>query len=72
MNGLHNDLYNVYNYMKTSKDRWDDLQNKYMMEDARLKKFIVTKFLHFKMVDNFFCYSSLEIAMIINDLLTED
>lgn len=54
MNGLHNDLYNVYNYMKTSKDLWDALQNKYMMEDARLKKFIVTKFLHFKMVDNFF------------------
>ncbi|KAH0656240.1 hypothetical protein KY285_031122 [Solanum tuberosum] len=55
LNVLHDDLYNVYSNMKTSKDLWDALEKKYKTEDVGLKKFTVAKFLDFKMVDNKCC-----------------
>ena len=51
LNGLENTLYNVYSPLKTAKELWDSLDKKYKTEDAVLKKFIVGKFLDFKMVD---------------------
>ena len=51
-NGLENTLYNVYSPLKTTKELWDSLDKKYKTEDAGLKKFIVGKFLDFKMVDS--------------------
>ena len=50
LNGLENTLYNVYSLLKTAKELWDSLDKKYKTEDAGLKKFIVGKFLDFKMV----------------------
>ena len=52
LNGLENTLYNVYSSLKTAKELWDSLDKKYKIEDAGLKKFIVGKFLDFKMVDS--------------------
>ena len=52
LNGLENTLYNVYSPLKTAKELWDSLDKKYKTEDAGLKKFIVGKFLDFKMVDS--------------------
>ena len=52
LNGLENTLYNVYSPMKTAKELWDSLDKKYKIEDVGLKKFIVGKFLDFKMVDS--------------------
>ena len=52
LNGLENTLYNVYSPLKTDKELWDSLDKKYKTEDAGPKKFIVGKFLDFKMVDS--------------------
>ena len=51
LNGLENTLYNVYSPLKTAKELWDSLDKKYKTEYVGLKKFIVDKFLNFKMVD---------------------
>ncbi|XP_073153970.1 uncharacterized protein [Henckelia pumila] len=51
LNGLDNTLYNVYSQDKASKDLWKSLEKKYRTEDAGMKKFIVGKFLNYKMID---------------------
>ncbi|KAL2542570.1 zinc knuckle (CCHC-type) family protein [Abeliophyllum distichum] len=52
MNGLTYSLYNVYSTMKTAKELWESLDQKYKTEDAEAKKFIVGCFLDYKMVDS--------------------
>lgn len=52
LSGVQDDLYNVYNNTKTSKELWNVLKKKYKTEDAGMKKFIIAKFLEFKLVDN--------------------
>ncbi|XP_073024370.1 uncharacterized protein [Primulina eburnea] len=52
LNGLDNALYNVYCQVKTTKELWESLDKKYRSEDADLKKFIVGRFLDFKMIDS--------------------
>ncbi|KAL0322321.1 UNVERIFIED_CONTAM: hypothetical protein Scaly_2528500 [Sesamum calycinum] len=51
LNGLSDTLYNVYSSATTARALWESLEKKYKTEDAGLKKFIVGKFLDFKMVD---------------------
>ncbi|XP_076914229.1 uncharacterized protein LOC143573157 [Bidens hawaiensis] len=51
-NGLADPLYNVYCGIKTAKELWESLDKKYKTEDARTKKFVVARFLDFKMVDS--------------------
>ena len=45
--------------METAKKLWDSLNKKYKTEDAGIKKFIVGKFLDYKMVDSKFVYRDL-------------
>ena len=52
MNGLHDSFYNVYCAIKTAKGLWESLDRKYKTEDIGLKKFVVGRFLFFKMVDS--------------------
>ncbi|XP_070013890.1 uncharacterized protein [Nicotiana sylvestris] len=52
ISGLEDNLYNVYSNMETSKELWIALERKYKTEDAGLKKFVVAKFLDYKMVAN--------------------
>ncbi|KAL2491872.1 zinc knuckle (CCHC-type) family protein [Abeliophyllum distichum] len=52
MNGLADSLYNVYSTMKTAKELWESLDRKYKTEDAGAKKFIIGRFLDYKMVDS--------------------
>ncbi|KAK3018627.1 hypothetical protein RJ639_003496 [Escallonia herrerae] len=52
LNGLDNSLYNVYSPMLNAKVLWESLEKKYKTEDAGSKKFVVGKFLDFKMVDS--------------------
>ena len=52
LNGLVDSLYNVYCVTKTAKELWDSLDKKYKTEDAGAKKFVVARFLEFKMVDS--------------------
>ncbi|XP_070039246.1 uncharacterized protein [Nicotiana tomentosiformis] len=69
---LEDDLYNVYSAMKTSKELWDALEKKYKTEDASLKKFVVAKFLDYKMIDNkTFGTQVQELQLIFHDLIAE-
>ncbi|KAF3683239.1 PP2A regulatory subunit TAP46 [Capsicum annuum] len=52
LSGLQDDLYNVYSETKTSKKLWGELERKYKMEDVGIKKFLVARFLNFKMIDS--------------------
>ena len=52
LNGLDNTLYNVYSPIKTAREMWESLDGKYKTEDARMKKFVVGRFLDYKMVDS--------------------
>ena len=52
MGGLDNTLYNVYQGMASAKILWESLEKKYKTEDAGQKKFIVGRFLDYKMEDS--------------------
>lgn len=49
LNGLDNILYGVYSSKDSAKNLWDSIK-KYKIEDVETKKFIVGKFLYYKMV----------------------
>ncbi|XP_015158667.1 uncharacterized protein [Solanum tuberosum] len=72
LSGLQDDLYNVYSNVKTSKELWDTLEKKYKTEDAGMKKFIVVKFLDYKMIDSKTVVTQVqELQVIIHDLLAK-
>ncbi|TYK02905.1 pol polyprotein [Cucumis melo var. makuwa] len=52
LNGLDYTLYNEYSSVDSAKNLWTSLENKYKTEVAGAKKFIVGKFLDYKMVDS--------------------
>ena len=52
LNGLDNTLYNVYSQIKTTRELWESLDRKYKTEDVGMKKFVVGRFLDYKMVDS--------------------
>ncbi|XP_022147763.1 uncharacterized protein LOC111016620 [Momordica charantia] len=66
-------LYNVYcNAFDTSRQLWEALDKKYKLEDAGTKKFLVGKFLDYKMVDTKLVVNHLEeLQIIISDLQSE-
>ena len=73
LSALEDDLYNVYSAMTTSKELWDALEKKYKTEDACLKKFMVTKFLDYKMSDSKTVGSQVqELQLIFHDLIADD
>ncbi|KAL0431970.1 UNVERIFIED_CONTAM: hypothetical protein Sradi_0823000 [Sesamum radiatum] len=72
LNSLSDTLYNVYSSAKTARALWESLEKKYKTEDAGLKKFIVGKFLKFKMVDSKTVMNQVqEFQMILHDLHAE-
>ncbi|KAK3016694.1 hypothetical protein RJ639_007099 [Escallonia herrerae] len=72
LNGLDNALYNVYSPIVNEKALWESLERKYITEDAGLKKFIVGKFLDFKMVDSKTVISQVqEFQLILHDIHAE-
>ena len=71
LNGLDNTLYNVYCAFNTARELWESLDKKYKTEDARLKKFVVGKFLDYKMLYSKTVISQVqEIQVILHDILT--
>ncbi|XP_073138938.1 uncharacterized protein [Henckelia pumila] len=50
MNGLADSLYNVYSEKKTVRELWESMDRKYKIEDVGAKKFIVGRFLDYKMI----------------------
>ncbi|XP_073120646.1 uncharacterized protein [Henckelia pumila] len=72
LNDLDDTLYSVYSSVKTAKELWDSLKNKYKTEDADINKFVVGKFMDFKMVDSKTVMIQVqEIQIILHDLLAE-
>ncbi|KAL0322506.1 UNVERIFIED_CONTAM: hypothetical protein Sangu_1869900 [Sesamum angustifolium] len=72
LSGLSDTLYNVYSSATTARALWESLEKKYKTEDAGLKKFIVGKFLDFKMVDSKTVMNQVqEFQMILHDLHAE-
>ncbi|KAF3623497.1 putative glucan endo-1,3-beta-glucosidase A-like [Capsicum annuum] len=72
LSGLLDDLYNVYSGTKISKELWGALERKYKTEDAEIKKFLVARFLDFKIIDSKYIVSQVqELQVIIHDLLAE-
>ncbi|KAK3017740.1 hypothetical protein RJ639_003096 [Escallonia herrerae] len=51
LNGMSNTLFDSYHTVKTAKELWNQLERRYITEDATSKRFIVSKFFDYKMVD---------------------
>uniref|UniRef100_A0A2N9G3P9 CCHC-type domain-containing protein n=1 Tax=Fagus sylvatica TaxID=28930 RepID=A0A2N9G3P9_FAGSY len=72
LNGLDNTLYNVYSQIKTARELWDSLDKKYKTEDTGIKKFIVGRFLNYKMLDSKIVISQgQELQLILHEIHAE-
>ncbi|WJZ85230.1 hypothetical protein VitviT2T_004776 [Vitis vinifera] len=72
MNGLADSLYNVYSDKKIAKELWESLDRKYKTEDAGAKKFVVGRFLDYKMVDSKTVVSQVqELQVILHEIHAE-
>ena len=66
LNGLDNTLYCAFN---TASELWESLDKKYKTEDAGLKKFVVGKFLDYKMLDSKTVISQVQdLQVILHDI----
>ncbi|GKF54141.1 hypothetical protein Tco_0161051 [Tanacetum coccineum] len=52
LNGISDALFDVYQNVGSEKELQDQLESKYMVEDASSKKFLVSNFNNYKMVDS--------------------
>jgi len=72
LNGLDDSLYNVYSPITTTKKLWASLDKKYKTEYAGTKKFVVGRFLEYKMVDNKTVISQMqEFQLILHEIEAE-
>ena len=72
LNGLDNTLYNVYCTFNTARELWESLDKKYKTKDAGLKKFVVGKFLDYKMFDSKTLISQVQdLQVILHDIHAE-
>ena len=72
MNGLTDTLYNVYYTKNSTKELWESLDRKYKTKDVGAKKFIMGRFLDFKMVDSKTVVSQVqELQVIIHEIHVE-
>ena len=49
---MSDSLFDIYQNFESAKELWDSLESKYMAEDASSKKFLVSNFLGYKMIDS--------------------
>ncbi|XP_050915288.1 uncharacterized protein LOC127130294 [Lathyrus oleraceus] len=72
LNSLADDLYDYYNNCKTAKQVWEALQKKYDTEEAGAKKYAVSRYLNYKMVDERYVkVQSHEIQKIAHEIITK-
>ena len=72
MIALTDSLYNVYTDKKTTKELLESLDRKYKTEDVGAKKFVVGRFLDYKMVDSKTVVSQVqELQVILHEIHAE-
>ncbi|GJT47957.1 zinc finger, CCHC-type containing protein [Tanacetum coccineum] len=52
LNGMSDPLFDIYQSVKSSKELWDSLEAKYMAKDASSKKFLVSNFTNYRIIDS--------------------
>ncbi|GKD84989.1 hypothetical protein Tco_1356143 [Tanacetum coccineum] len=52
LNGMFNFLFDIYQNIESSKELWHSLEAKYIADDASSKKFLVSNFTNYKMIDS--------------------
>ncbi|XP_073220042.1 uncharacterized protein [Cicer arietinum] len=52
LNGMSDSLFDIYQSSIYAKELWEKLESRYMQEDPTSKKFLVSQFNNYKMVDN--------------------
>lgn len=68
---MNNTLYDVYYKFGTVAEIWNNLIKKYIIENTRVKKYIIGKFLDFKIMEEKFVTSQLDdFQLMVNDLAT--
>ncbi|XP_077253175.1 uncharacterized protein LOC143892437 [Tasmannia lanceolata] len=69
---LSDELYDFYNDSQDSKSLWEALQKKYDTEEAGSKKYVVSKYFRFNMVDEMTVISQThELQKLVHDILAE-
>ncbi|CAJ2638269.1 unnamed protein product [Trifolium pratense] len=72
INGLADDLYDYYRSYNTAKDVWEALTKKYDTEEAGAKRYAVSRYLKYQMVDERSVEAqSHEIQKIAHEIITE-
>ncbi|GKC15438.1 zinc finger, CCHC-type containing protein [Tanacetum coccineum] len=52
LNGMSDPLFDIYQNVESAKELWDSFKSKYMAEDTSSKKFLVSNFNNYKMVNS--------------------
>ncbi|XP_010546470.1 PREDICTED: uncharacterized protein LOC104818550 [Tarenaya hassleriana] len=52
LNGMSDEIFDVYQHIDTAKALWESLEAKYVSDDASSKRFLVSSFNSYKMVDS--------------------
>ncbi|CAJ2648645.1 unnamed protein product [Trifolium pratense] len=72
INGLEDDLYDYYRTYNTANDVWEALSKKYDTEEAGVKKYAVSRYLKYQMVDERSVeVQSHELQKIAHEIITE-
>ncbi|GAU11010.1 hypothetical protein TSUD_113030 [Trifolium subterraneum] len=72
INGLEDDLYDYYRTYETASDVWEALSKKYDTEEAGAKKYAVSRYLKYQMVDERSVeVQSHELQKIAHEIITE-
>ncbi|CAJ2638290.1 unnamed protein product [Trifolium pratense] len=72
INGLEDDLYDYYRTYSTARDVWEALSKKYDTEEAGVKKYAVSRYLKYQMVDERSVeVQSHELQKIAHEIITE-
>ncbi|XP_040373797.1 uncharacterized protein LOC112195949 isoform X1 [Rosa chinensis] len=72
LNALDDSLYDIFSSFKTARELWESLDNKYKTEVACSKKFVIGKFLNYKMVNAKSVFKQVEELQVIVHELDEE
>ncbi|GKB11018.1 hypothetical protein Tco_0844941 [Tanacetum coccineum] len=72
MPDLSDALFDVYQNVGSAKELWDQLESKYMAEDAFSKKFLVSNFNNYKMTDSRFVMEQYHELLILGQFTQHD